>query len=206
MVLSTVILSVGFTTSINRKPWVLANTSSGYEELGISRSQINRPDVERFINYVIPNLYGTLNGEAPGLTELSGLVNENILNQQELELANSGKSMKADGVSQFAIATGINPETLVISRSKNFVYAEVMGTIVLTQARRSEKTDVQWRVLLYIVEPTDALASNTPAGKMQGNRMGLYLQQITEQPPGTVNEDSPKPTALDLQERETEKD
>jgi hypothetical protein len=102
--------------------------------------------------------------------------------------------------------TGINPETLVINRKKNFVYAEALGTIVLSQAKRSEKTEVQWRILLYIVEPTDALTSTTPAGAMRGNRMGLYLQQISEQPPGTINEDSPKPSAQDLKEREeTEK-
>lgn len=202
LMLVTVILAFGFTTSINRKPWVLANTTRGYEEIGISRSHISRNDLERFLNFVIPNLYGSLNGQAPGIQEMRGLVNENVLNQQEKDLDSNKDYLQEKGVSQFAIVTGINPETVVINRKKNFIYAEALGTIVLSQARRSEKTEVQWRVLLYIVEPTDALTSNTPAGSMQGNRMGLYLQQISEQPPGTVNSDSPKPTAQDLQERE----
>lgn len=204
LVLVTIILAFGFAASINRKPWILSNTERGYEEVGIARSRISRGDVERFVNFVIPNLYGSINGAGPGMAELRGLVNENILNQQEKDLESNKDYLQSKGVSQFAIVTGINPETLVINRNKNFVYAEAFGTIVLSQARRSEKTDVQWRVLLYIVEPTDALSSGTPGGNMKGNRMGLYLQQISEQPPGTVNEDSPKPTAQDLQEREEE--
>lgn len=204
LVVVAVILALGFSASINRKPWVLANTSQGYEELGISRAEISRNDVERFVNLVIPNLYGALNGQAPGLQEMRGLVNENILNQQEKDLEGNRADLQEKGVSQFAIVTGINPETLVINRKKNFVYVEALGTIVLTQARRSEKTEVQWRVMLYIVEPTDALSSATPAGTMKGNRMGLYMQLISEQPPGTINEDSPKPTAQDLKEREQE--
>lgn len=205
MVLVTVILAIGFTTSINRKPWILTNSADGYEEMGVGRASISRGDVERFLNFVIPNIYGSLNGSAPGLNEIRGLVNESILGQQEKELEGSQSDLKDNGVSQFAIVTGINPETMVINRKKNFVYAEALGTIVLTQARRSEKTEVQWRVLIYIVEPTDALTSSTPAGQMRGNRLGLYLQQIAEQPPGTVNEDSPKPTTDDLQEREAER-
>jgi hypothetical protein len=204
LVVSVILLSIGFSASLNRKPWVLANTTYGYDEIGISRSKITRGDVERFLNFVIPNIYGALNGEAPGLNEIRGLVNEAIINEQERSLEQNQSYMKGQGISQFGIVMGINPETLVINRDKNFVYVEAMGAIMLTQSKRTEKTEVQWRALLYIVEPTDALASNTPAGEMRGNRMGLYLQQIAEQPPGTVNEDSPKPTVNDMQERQEE--
>lgn len=201
----TIILAVGFTTSINRRPWILTNLGDGYQEVGLSRStQATRNDVERFLNFVIPNLYGSLNAEGPGLREIRGLVNENILMEQEKALEDKATSLKREGIGQFAIVTGINADTLVIDRRKNFVYVEAVGTVVLTQANRSQKTDVQWRCLLFIVEPTDALASTTPAGKMKGNRMGLFLQQIAEQAPGTINEDSPKPSALDAQDRANE--
>lgn len=201
----TIILAIALSVSLQKKPWVLVNNGKGFEEIGIGHWKATRNDVERYVNLVIPNLYGSLNGEAPGLNELRGLINENILRQQETDLEKNRQQFQQDGVSQFAIVTGINPDTLVINRSKNFIYAEVLGSIVLTQARRSERTDVQWRILLYIVEPTDALISETPGGKLKGNRMGMYLQQIAEQAPGTINEDSPKPTAEDLQERQNEK-
>lgn len=204
LVLVVIILAVGYTTSINRKPWVLSNSGEGFEEMGVGRFNATRSDIERFVNFVIPNIYGSLNGAAPGFNEVRGMVNENIINQQEKDLTVNKSYLQEEGVSQFAIITGINPETLVINRDRNFVYVEALGTIVLSQARRSEKTEVQWRILLYIVEPTDALASNTPAGQMRGNRLGLYMQQITEQPPGTINEDSPKPSTDDIRDRQQE--
>jgi hypothetical protein len=201
----TILLAVGFTTSINRKPWVLIATENGFEEMSVTRAKTTRKDVERFLNLVIPNIYGTVNAEGPGLAEIRGMVNENIISQQEKSLQDKSEYLKKDGISQFAIVTGINPETLVINRDKNLAYAEALGTIVLTKENKSRKTEVQWRCLMYLVEPTDKLSSATPAGSMAGNRMGLFLEQIQEQPPGTVNDDSPKPSASDLQERETEK-
>jgi hypothetical protein len=205
LVVVTLILGIALSVSLQKKPWVLVNNGKGFEEIGIGEWKANRGEVERFLNLAVPNLYGSLNGDGPGLNELRGLVNENILLQQEGELSANKEDYQEQGVSQFAIVTGINPDTLVINHSKNFVYAEVLGTIVLTKGRRSEQTNVQWRVLLYIVEPTDALMSETPGGRMKGNRMGLYLQQIAEQAPGTINEDSPKPTMEDIKAREAEK-
>jgi len=205
LVLTTIMLAVGFTASINRKPWVLMDTGDGYKEMGLGSAKTTRQEVERFLNLIIPNIYGSLNGQAPGLEEVKGLVNQTIISQQRGDLSQKQNYLEREGISQFAIVTGINPETLVIDRKKNFVYVEALGTIVLAKENRSQKTDVQWRCLIYIVEPTDMLTSNTPTGKLPGNRMGLYLQQIGEQPPGTINKDSPKPTASDLQEREAER-
>lgn len=205
LVLTTIMLAVGFTASINRKPWVIMDTAGGYKEVGLGSAAVTRQSIERFLNLVIPNIYGALNGRAPGLDEVTGLVNQTIISQQRADLQSKSNYLEREGISQFALVTGINPETLVIDRKKNFVYVEALGTIVLAKENRSQKTDVQWRCLLYIVEPTDSLSSNTPTGKLVGNRMGLYLQQIGEQPPGTINKDSPKPTASDLQEREAER-
>lgn len=205
LVFVIIVLAIGFTTSINRKPWVLVATESGFEEMGVTRSKTTRKDVERFLNLVIPNIYGTINAEGPGLSEIRGMVNENIISQQEKSLEDRKEYLRKDGISQFAIVTGINPETMVINRDKKIAYAEALGTIVLTKENKSRKTEVQWRCLMYLVEPTDKLSSSTPAGTMAGNKMGLFLEQIQEQPPGTVNDDSPKPDARDLQEKEIEK-
>jgi hypothetical protein len=202
----TVLLAIGFTASINRKPWVLVSTPGGYEEMGVGKASTNRRDVERFLNLVIPNIYGSINAEGPGLAEIRGLVNENIISSQQRSLADRASELRDEGISQFAIVTGINPETMVINRDKNIAYAEALGTIVLTKESRSKKTDVQWRCLMYLVEPTSKLSSSTPSGKMAGNKMGIFLQQIAEQPPGTVNEDSPKPTASDVKERSEEEE
>jgi hypothetical protein len=205
LVFVVLLLAIGFTTSINRKPWVLVATEGGYEEMGVTRAKTTRKDVERFLNLVIPNIYGTINAEGPGLSEIRGMVNENIISQQTKSLQDRQEYLRKDGISQFAIVTGINPETMVINRDKNIAYAEALGTIILTKENRSRKTDVQWRCLMYIVEPTDRLTSATPAGSMAGNKMGIFLEQIQEQPPGTVNDDSPKPTAIDIQERELQR-
>jgi hypothetical protein len=131
-------------------------------------------------------------------------VNENIISSQLKSLKERERELQDEGISQFAIVSGINPETMVINRDKKIAYAEALGTIVLTKENRSKKTDVQWRCLMYLVEPTSKLSSSTPGGKMTGNKMGIFLQQIAEQPPGTVNEDSPKPTASDMKERNEE--
>ena len=200
----TIILAIGFATSINRKPWVLVATEGGYEEMGVGKPRTNRQDVSRFLNMVIPSIYGSINAEAPGLAEVRGLVNENIISSQLKSLKERERELQDEGISQFAIVSGINPETMVINRDKNIAYAEALGTIVLTKENRSKKTDVQWRCLMYLVEPTSKLSSSTPGGKMAGNKMGIFLQQIAEQPPGTVNEDSPKPTASDMKERNEE--
>ncbi len=202
----TILLAAGFVTSINRKPWVLVATEGGYEEMGVGKPQTSRQDVERFLNLVIPNIYGSINASGPGLAEIRGMVNENIIVSQERSLSERESALKDEGISQFAIVTGINPETLVINREKNIAYAEALGTIVLTKENRSKKTDVQWRCLMYLVEPTTKLTSATPGGKMTGNKMGLFLQQIAEQAPGTVNEDSPKPSASDIKERNIEEE
>lgn len=201
LTLVVILLSIGFTASINRKPWVLVATPDGYQEAGVGTAPTTRKDVERFLNFVIPNIYGSVNAEGPGLENIRGLVNENILIAQRKTLEEQGQFLKQEGVSQFAVVTGINPETMVINREKNMAYAEALGTIVLTREKKSRKTEVQWRCLIYIVEPTSQISSSTPGGKMVGNRMGLFLQQIAEQAPGTINEDSPKPTMSDMQER-----
>jgi hypothetical protein len=201
LTLVTILLAIGFATSINRKPWILVSTPEGYEEMGVKKSTTTRKDVERFLNFVIPNIYGTVNAEGPGLSKIRGMVNENIIGEQEKSLESRKSYLKDEGISQFAIVTGINPDTMVINRDKNIAYAEALGTIVLTKENRSKKTDVQWRCLIYIVEPTGQLYSSTPAGKMAGNKMGLFMQQVAEQKPGTINEDSPKPSASDLQEK-----
>lgn len=206
LTLVTILLAVGFATSINRKPWVLVATEGGYEEMGVGKPRTTRQDVERFLNMVIPNIYGSINAEGPGLSEIRGLVNENIITSQEKSLRDRERDLKDEGISQFAIVTGINPETMVINRDKNIAYAEALGTIVLTKENRSKKTDVQWRCLMYLVEPTSKLSSSTPGGKMTGNKMGLFLQQVAEQAPGTINEDSPKPTASDIKERNEEEE
>jgi hypothetical protein len=204
LTLVVILLSIGFTASINRKPWVLVATPNGYQEAGVGRANVTRKDVERFLNFVIPNIYGSVNAEGPGLEEIRGLVNENILIEQKKTLEQQGQFLKQEGVSQFAIVTGINPETMVINREKNIAYAEALGTIVLTREKKSRKTEVQWRCLMYLVEPTTQMSASTPGGRMAGNRMGIFLQQIAEQPPGTINEDSPKPTMTDMQERNQE--
>jgi len=186
----SIILAISFSISVQRKPWVVANFGKGYEELTLERNKVTPQDIERFLNFVIPNLYGALNGNAPGLEGLKGLVNENILAIQKKDLTDNDKQYKAQGISTFALVTGINPETLSIKKERNAVYVEALGTIVLSQNDSSKKTEVQWRCLLYIVEPTDALTSNSPAGPQKGNKMGLYLERIAEQPPGTLNKDT----------------
>jgi hypothetical protein len=190
----TVLLAIGFSISIQRKPWVVANFGKGYEELILERTKTTAQDVERYLNFVIPNLYGTLNGEAPGLQELRGIVNETIISVQQSDINQNAFTYRNDGISSFALVTGINPETLSIREDKNEVYVEAYGTIVLSQEKNSKKTDVQWRCLIYIVEPTDALMTQTVRGPQRGNKMGLYLQQIAEQEPGTINQDIPQRT------------
>ena len=188
----SVVLAIAFSISIQRKPWVVANFGKGYEELALERNKITTQDVERFLNLIIPNLYGSLNGAGPGLQELRGLVNETIITIQEKGLKENEKAYREGGISTFALLTGINPDTLIINREKKFVYVEALGTIMYTEANSSKKTDVQWRCLLYIVEPTDALTSDTPIGPRKGNKWGLYVQQIAEQEPGTINKDTPR--------------
>lgn len=202
LVLVTVILAISFSVSINRRPWIIQTTPNGYEEVGVGRYKVQRKDVERYVNFVIPNLYGSINGSGPGLSQIGGLINENILSAQRTALKDKESYLRDNGISQFAIVTGINQETMVIDREKNFAYAEVLGTVVLSRENKSQKTEVQWRCLMYIVDPTDKLSSSTPAGKLTGNKMGLFLQQIAEQAPGTINKDSPKPSAKDVQERQ----
>jgi hypothetical protein len=192
LLIVSIILAVAFAVSVQRKPWVVANFGKGYEELTLERNKITPQEIERYLTLIIPNLYGSLNGEMPGLQELRGLVNETVLSLTEKENRDNEKAYRDSGISTFALLTGINPDTLVINREQNFVYAEALGTIVLTQANTSKKTEVQWRCLIYIVEPTDVLTSNTPIGPRKGNKMGLYLQQIVEQAPGTVNTDIPR--------------
>jgi len=187
-----IILAISFSISIQRKPWVVANFGKGYEELALDRNKITKQDVERFLSLVIPNLYGTLNGGAPGLQELRGLVNETIIAIQEKDIKDNERAYKEGGISTFAILTGLNPDTMIINKDKKFVYVEAQGSIMLTQDRSSKRTDVQWRCMIYIVEPTDALTSDTPIGPRKGNKWGLYLQQIAEQEPGTINEDIPR--------------
>jgi hypothetical protein len=204
LVIITTMLTIGFVTSINRKPWILVNTGNGYQEMEIGRPKVTRGDIARYLNFVIPNIYGSLNGEAPGLASLRGLVNENIISKEKKTLEDKQRYFKENGISQFAVVTGLNPDTLVINRERHLAYAEALGSVVLSKENKSQKTDTQWRCLMYIVEPTDALNSTTPAGKMTGNRMGLFLQYCVEQEVGTVNKDSPKPSASDLQEKQTE--
>jgi hypothetical protein len=202
LVLVTIILAVSFSVSINRRPWILQSTGNGYEEVGVGRYKMQRKDVERYLNFVIPNLYGSVNGSGPGLSQIRGMINENIIAEQKTALKDKETYLKDNGISQFAIVTGINQETMVIDRDKNIAYAEVLGTIVLSRENKSQKTEVQWRCLMYIVEPTDKSSSSVPGGKLIGNKMGLFLQQIAEQAPGTINKDSPQPTARDAQERQ----
>jgi len=188
----TIVLAISFSISIQKKPWVVADFGKGYEEVILQRNNTTAQDIERYLNFILPNLYGSLNGEAPGLQELRGLINEGIIAAQEQDLETNKKQYKNEGISVFALVTGIKPDTLVINKDKNFVYVEALGTIVLSQSNNSKNTPVQWRCLLYIVEPTDSLTSKTPAGRQKGNKMGLYLQQIGEQEPNTVNQDIPK--------------
>ena len=188
----SVLLAIGFSISIQRKPWIVANFGKGYEELVLDRKSTTSQDVERYMNFVIPVLYGSLNGEAPNLKELRGLVNEGIIDVQQQAINKSYSEYREQGISVFALVTGINPETLVISPEENSVYVEVLGTIVLSEERNSKQTRVQWRCLLYIVEPTDTLTTSVEGGPLKGNKMGLYLQQIAEQEPGAINEDIPK--------------
>lgn len=195
-----VVLAVLVFAQLNRKPWIVGYTNGKYTQLDPQGFRVSRDDVEIFLSDIIPRLYGTVNGEAPGLDMLEGgvSVNPNIIAAQRANVADSSKQLIADGISQFAIPTGIIPDTLVINRTERFVYAEVTGITMLTRPDRSTPTETQWRCLLYIIDPFN----NQDDIPSAGSHYGLYLQQIIEQPPGTVNPDSPRPTTSDEQERD----
>jgi hypothetical protein len=185
-----------------KPPLVLYNNGdgNGFNEAVVGPIRITRGDLERYMNLIIPAIYANINGEDTALDQIRGLVNENIILTTKRELAQKGGSMKNEGVSQFAVVTGVNPETLAIDYRRKMAYIEVYGTIVLSQENKTKKTDVQWRCLCYLVDPSTKLLTNTPGGKRLGNRFGIYLQQVEEQPPGTVNKDILSPTAGNLQE------
>lgn len=186
---------------LSKEPWVLVKEGGQYFQSNLSRTNVTRDDVELFLGDIIPKLLGSVEGEAPALNLLQSMVNPNILSEQREKLQSQSATLKSQKISQFAIVTGIVPDTLVIDRSKKFVYAEALGIVTLTRQDKSTPSQVQWRCLLYIVDPTASLQRTTPMGQIQGNRYGLYLQQIEEQPRGTVNPDAPQPTTRDEQER-----
>lgn len=200
--ISSIALTSVVFTQLNRKPWIVGYTSGTYTELDPQKFRVTRDDVEIFLGDTIPRLYGTINGQAPGLEMLSQSVNPNILATQRENVDSQSETLKAQGISQFAIVTGLIPNTLVINRSQNFVYAEATGVVMLTKDNRSTPSEVQWRCLIYIVNPLTNMTTKTPGGRIAGNQYGLYLQQILEQAPGTVNPDSPRPTTQDEQERQ----
>jgi hypothetical protein len=198
----TIIQAISLTAALQRKPWIVGYKDGKYTELSPENYRVSRDGVEMFLSYVIPSLYGSIKGDAPNLPLLNGLVNPNVIQEQKTEIANSAEQMQRDGVSWLAIVTGLNPETLVINRAQKFVYAEALGTVIMSKPDKATPTDLQWRCLLYIVEPLSYLKTKTPQQQIAGNEWGLYLQQIVEQPPGTINEDSPKPTTSDEQEKQ----
>lgn len=185
-----------------KPPLVLYNNGdgNGFNEAIVGAMRITRGDLERYMNLIIPNIYANINGEDTGLDQIRGLLNENIIITTKRELSQKGGNMKNEGVSQFAVVTGVNPETLAIDYKRKMAYIEVYGTIVLSQENKTKKTDVQWRCLCYLVDPSAKLLTNTPGGKRLGNRFGIYLQQLEEQPPGTINKDILKPTPDNIQE------
>lgn len=201
LTLVTITLGVVVVTQLNKKPWIVGYNQGKYTELDPQKFVVSRDDVETFLGDIIPRIYGTVQGEAPGLDMLRGTVNPNIISTQRNNVEGQRKMLKEEGISQFAIVTGIVPNTLVINRKERFVYAEVTGVVMLARQNKSTPSEVQWRCLLYIVEPLSSLESKTPGGRVAGNQFGLYLQQIVEQTPGTVNSDSPRPTTEDEQER-----
>ncbi len=201
LTLVTLVLGFVVTSQLNKKPWIVGYTQGKYTELDPQKFIVSRDDVETFLGDVIPRIYGTVQGEAPGLDMLRGTVNPNIISTQRNNVEGQKKMLKDEGISQFALVTGIIPNTLVINRKERFVYAEVTGVVMLARQNKSTPSEVQWRCLLYIVEPLSSLESKTPGGRVAGNQFGLYLQQIVEQTPGTVNSDSPRPTTEDEQER-----
>ena len=185
-----------------KPPLVLYNNGdgNGFSEALVGSMRITRGDLERYMHLIIPNIYANINGEDTGLDQIRGLLNENIIITTKRELTQKGGNMKNEGVSQFAVVTGINPETLAIDYKRKMAYVEVYGTIVLSQENKTKKTDVQWRCFAYLVDPSTKLLTNTPGGKQLGNRFGIYLQQLEEQPPGTINKDVLKPTQENLRD------
>jgi hypothetical protein len=202
--ITSCVLGLTLAGQIQKAPWVIASTENGYETVGLDRQKISRRDLEQYVNFVIPTLYGHLNGEAKGLESLRGLVNQNILDEQKKEVSTNSASYKNDGVSEFVVLTGINPETVVINNRKKMAYVEVVGSVLTTKNNKTKKTDSQWRCVFYLVNPAIG-TSAASGGKNNGNRFGIYLQQIVEQPPGTLNPDSPKPTREDMEEYLKEK-
>lgn len=201
LTLVTIILGALVFTQLTKKPWIVGYTNGKYKEMDPQNFKVTRDDVEIFLGDVIPRLYGIVQGEAPGLEMLGGSVNPNIVSTQRANVKKQSDSLKEQGISQFAIVTGIIPHTLVINRNERYIYAEVTGINMLTKRDKSTPTEAQWRCLLYIVDPLASMNSNTPGGRIAGNQHGLYLQQIVEQTPGTINTDSPRPTTEDEQER-----
>lgn len=197
-----VVQSFTIQAMFQRKPWIVGYKDGRYQELNPSNYTTSRDSVETFLSFVIPSLYGNLRGQSPNLTLLNGLVNSNIIREQMEELRQNSDQMEQSGTSQMAIITGLNPETLVINRAQKFVYAEALGTVIISREDKATPTQIQWRCLIYIVEPLSYSKSDTPTGEINGNEWGLYLQQIMEQSPGTLNEDSPKPTTSDEQEKQ----
>jgi len=200
LTVASITLAVSSVRLLNRKPWVVGYQGGTYNELNPQRFRVTRDDVEIFLSSVIPQLYGSVNGEAPGLELLRTVVNPNIISNQKENLQEQ-YSILSQGVSQFAIVTGINPDTLVINRTEKFIYAEAIGVTTFARRDKSIPSQTQWRCLIYILEPVSSLETNTPGGRVAGNEYGLYLQQIVEQAPGTVNPDSPQPTTQDEQEK-----
>jgi hypothetical protein len=197
----TIALSVLAISQLSRKPWIVGYNNGKYSETDPQRFRVGRDDVETFLGDVLPRLYGTINGEAPGLDMLRTTVNPNIVSSQRENIEGQKEQLRREGISQFSIVTGIVPETLVINRKENFVYAEATGVVMMTKENKSTPSEVQWRTLLYIVDPISGETTKTPGGSVAGNQYGLYLQQVVEQTPGTINPDSPKPTTEDEQER-----
>lgn len=209
LILSGVIVCLGIVAVKLAKnpPKLVVNQEGKYTSAELQEIKVSRDDVELYVQLVIPRLYAQSGGVAPGLEQIRHMVNANIITEQLEQTQKRANNLEKQGVTQFAIVNGVNPNTLVINHEKKTVYVEAIGLIGLTDKEGKARTvQTQWQMLMYLVDiiPT---GKNTPGTNTAiGNERGLYLQQYREQKPGTINDnDAPKVQASDLQEWETQR-
>lgn len=193
--------------SLNSPPILIENRDGIYVSSVQGKVTVTRDDVEQFARYIIPQLHGASNGEIPGLKQIGNLINPNIMGEQERFSSTNINKLNTAGITQFAIVNAIKPETMVINRDANTIYCEAVGLIGLTDNGGKARTfPTKWRMLMYMVDiiPVTDEEGKITENSAVGNERGIYLHQIHEVDPEEVSDNSPKPTQMDVKEREAQ--
>lgn len=154
------------------------------------REPVEPHEILTFLENTITSLYqSTTSADSNSKTQqslknlekLQGRVNPKILKIQEeailerTEKQKINKTLPAE-ISTYATITKITNASLY--KKQKLIYVEVQGKIFLNNGTESKETPIQWRCLLRI-------------DSKPGSPEKFYLQQISEQEPGTANEDIP---------------